>query len=85
MGGPPCHAKIILNGRTIESEAEQLVLAASEEGIEIPDEAGYKIVDCLNEAEDCMFRAKRLFLESQGFTGPWPKSMRQHGDKPHEY
>lgn len=85
MGGRPCQLKVILNTGTVLSEAASLHEAASDPDIEIPDDVGYKIVECLNEAEDCMFKAKRLFLESQGFTGPWPKSMREKGDKPHEY
>lgn len=76
MGGNPCRFKIIMNGGTIQSELYQLCYQIQEEGVEIPDDAGYKMVEYLNHAEDLVFKAKRLFLESQGFNGPWPNSLK---------
>jgi hypothetical protein len=80
MGGQPCKQKILLNGRTIESEAGYLADAVQEPSIEIPDDAGYKIVELLNTAEDAVFQAKRAYLESQDFNGPWPHSMSDKAD-----
>lgn len=79
MGGQPCRLKAILNGETIESEARMLCYQIRQPEIEIPDDAGYKIVEELNTAEDAMFRAKRIFLESQGFDGPWPHALNGKG------
>ena len=75
MGGNPCRYKIILNGGTIQAELHQLCYQVEDELIEIPYDVGEKMVEYLNEAENLVFKAKRLFLESQGFKGPWPKSL----------
>lgn len=73
MGGFPCHAKQILNGRTIINETTELLKMLDDASMD--DDYGYKIVDYLNAAEDAVFGAKRMFLESQGFKGPFPKSL----------
>lgn len=78
MGGQSCKLKIILNGDTIQSELRSLCYEVKEH--EIDDTAGYKMVDLLNKAEDLVFQAKRIWLESQGFTGPFPHSLKQKGD-----
>lgn len=81
MGGIACKEKIILNGGTIESEVNQLCYRIQEpEAIELSEDSGYKMVELLNTAEDCVFQAKRIWLESQGFAGPWPHSLKKKGD-----
>lgn len=76
MGGGPCRAKALLNGLTIQNEVEGLTFAIQQ--VE-PDETNvklwYAIVEHLNAAEDAVFKAKRCFLQTQGFDGPWPHSM----------
>lgn len=73
MGGQACKLKTILNGETIQSELKSLCYQVSE--LPLTDDAGYKMVELLNKAEDCVFKAKRVWLESQGFQGPWPHSL----------
>jgi hypothetical protein len=80
MGGTPCKTKIILNGARTQSNLEHLCYAIQEEGVTIPDDAGYEIVEQLNIAEDATNRATRLFLESQGFTGPFDHSLNIKGE-----
>lgn len=41
----------------------------------LPYDEGIKMVKLLNKAEDLVFQVKRIFLETQEFTGPWPKSL----------
>jgi len=68
--------KIILNGGVVESVAHKLCYAVEETPADAIDyDYGIKIVEQLNKAEDAMFAAQRLFLESQDFHGPWPKSL----------
>lgn len=81
MGGQPCRLKALMNGLTIEQEVADLRMRLDGEDVQITDEAGYEIVECFNQMEDLAFKAKRIFLESQGYKGPWPKSMREKGDK----
>jgi len=76
MGGEACKAKIILNGGAIQDAAHRLCYQI--EGVEAADfpyEQGLEMVDLLNRAENLVFKAQRVFLESQGFTGPWPKAL----------
>lgn len=80
MGGNPCRYKILLNGGTIQSELHQLCYQVDDEALLLPDDVGYKMVEYLNQAEDLVFKTKRLFLESQGFKGPWPHSLAEKGD-----
>lgn len=80
MGGNPCRFKIILNGETIQSELRSLCYQVQEEGVEIDDAHSYEMVELLNHAENLVFKAKRAFLESQGFVGSdaqggWPHSL----------
>lgn len=75
MGGLPCKEKVILNGGCISSTLEYLCNRIKEPSIVIPDDAGNKMVEMLNTAEDLVFKVERLYLESQGFTGPWPHSL----------
>lgn len=75
MGGTSCKLKIILNGGTIESELHNLCYQIQRDDAIIPDDVGYKMVGYLNQAEDLVFKAKRAYLESQGFTGPFPHAM----------
>lgn len=80
MGGPSCKLKIIMNGRTIQDELYSLCYQIQEEDAdEIPYDEGIKMVKLLNKAENLVFQAKRIFLETQGFEGPWPYSL--EGDK----
>lgn len=76
MGGLPCKWKILNNSETIESEAGALRRSVNDAEIDVEGDVGYKIITELNTAEDAVFRAKRLFLESQGFEGPWPNSLK---------
>jgi hypothetical protein len=76
VGGLPCKEKIILNGGDIVGVLEYLCQRVQAPGtVELSEDAGYKIVELLNTAEDAVFRAQRVWLESQGFTGPWPHAM----------
>ncbi len=76
MGGTACKAKIILNGGMIQSAAAELCYQVEEVSYEdFPEKEGLEIVDLLNRAENLVFQAQRVFLESQGFAGPWPKSL----------
>lgn len=75
MGGQSCKLKIILNGGTIENELHEICYNIQENDVVIPDDAGYKMVEYLNQAEDLIFKFKRAYLESQGFTGPFPHAM----------
>lgn len=83
MGGRPCIEKILLNTGIIALTADQMHEEAEwlrQKGESINDDDGYKIVDCLNKAENLMFDAHRIYLESTGFNGPFPRSM---GGKPY--
>jgi hypothetical protein len=76
MGGTACKAKIILNGGMIQSAVHELCYQVQEVSYEqLPEKEGLEIVDLLNRAENLVFKAQKVFLESQGFTGPWPKSL----------
>jgi len=76
MGGTSCKAKIILNGSSIYNEAEELCAQVEATDAETFDyEAGLAMVGLLNAAEDAVFAAKRVFLEMNGFSGPWPASL----------
>lgn len=75
MGGRPCMEKIILNSGGIANQAILLNSRVQAPGIEISDDKGYEIVKHLNAAEDAVFQATRIFLESQGYDGPWPHSL----------
>lgn len=76
MGGTACKAKVILNGGMIEAATKELCYMVAEVSYEnFPEKEGLEIVDILNRAENLVFRAQRVFLESQGFAGPWPKSL----------
>lgn len=80
MGGNPCRFKALMNGESIESEIKNLCYHIQEEGVVVDDKSLYYIVEHLNRAEDLVFKAKRIFLESQGFKGEesqggWPNSL----------
>jgi hypothetical protein len=76
MGGQACKAKVILNGGMIQSATHELCYLVDEVPYEdFPEKEGLEIVDLLNRAENLVFKAQRVFLESQGFQGPWPKSL----------
>lgn len=78
MGAQSCKEKIILNGGTIESEASYLCARVVAPGtIELTEDQGYEIIKHMNIAEDEMFKAKRLWLKSQGYDGPLPYSLTQ--------
>jgi hypothetical protein len=77
MGAAACKAKIILNGGAIQDAANRLCYQVEEVPAEdFPYKEGQEIVALLNEAEDLVFKAQRVFLESRGFTGPWPKALK---------
>lgn len=76
MGGQSCRLKIILNGGIVQSATEGLCYMVEEIPYEdFPEDAGLKAVALLNEAEDAVFKAQRIILESQGFAGPWPHAL----------
>jgi hypothetical protein len=76
MGGLACKEKIILNGGTIEGEANYLCARVIAPGtVELTEEQGYEIIKHLNTAEDEMFKAKKAWLKSQGYDGPLPHSL----------
>lgn len=81
MGGQACRLKVILNGAIIQDTLERLCYEIKEpDSLPIDDEYGYKMVELLNDAEDKVFKAVRLWLESQGFTGSaeqggWPHAL----------
>jgi hypothetical protein len=75
MGGAACK-KIIINGGRImlnTADIHDAAVKADTEGGYLENDA--KIVELFNEMEDLSFKALRLYLEGQGFKGPWPKSM----------
>lgn len=76
MGGTACKAKVILNGGMIEAATQKLCYLVEEIPYEdFPEKEGLEVVDLLNRAENLVFKAQRVILESQGFAGPWPKSL----------
>lgn len=76
MGGVACKAKVILNGGTIQDAASRLCYQVGQvPDAEFPYEKGLEMVDLLNRAENLVFKAQRVFLETQGFEGPWPKTL----------
>lgn len=80
MGGQPCRFKALMNGETIQGELNQLCYQIDDKDVVIDDASLYKIVEFLNHAEDLVFKAKRVFLESQGFHGTeeqggWPHAL----------
>lgn len=76
MGGVACKTKVILNGGAIQDMAHRLCYEVEKvSGEDFPYKEGIEIVKLLNGAEDLVARAQRVFLESQGFQGPWPKSL----------
>lgn len=74
MGGAACKAKIILNGSTVQNELAELCYLI-EEAPEPDYQTGTDLVELLNIAENAVFAFKRLWLESQGFNGPWPAAL----------
>lgn len=75
MGGGAC-AKIIMNGLRSMATIEEIVNAAMlarEKGEYLGNDE--QIVELLNEIENVSDKAGRVYLEGQGFTGPWPDSM----------
>lgn len=73
-GAAPC-LKVILNGARVASNTDILVDQVREYEETISEEYALMMVAELNEAEDCVDRATRLFLESQNFSGPYPHSL----------
>lgn len=67
--------KIILNGDAIQSIVHAVCYRISSEEYAPDAQAEADMVVYLNEMEDLAFKFERRFLESQGFTGPWPHSM----------
>jgi hypothetical protein len=76
MGEQACKLKIILNGGTVYNEAEELCNQVEQLAPEkFSYNEGYTIVRLLNTAENAVLAAKRVFLEMNGFSGPWPGSL----------
>lgn len=83
MGALACKQKIIQNGGTIADELNRICYQIQEpEFVLFTDPQGYEMVRLLNDAEDLVFQFKRVFLESQGFDGPWPHSLESKSGKP---
>lgn len=60
----------------IQAAAEKLCYMVEDMDYEeLPEKAGLEMADLLNRAENLVFKAQRVFLESQGYQGPWPKSL----------
>lgn len=77
MGGQACKAKVILNGGAVEDLANRLCYLVDETGYEDLTEPQWTaVIRHLNAAEESMFSAQKEFLESLGFAGPFPKSMK---------
>lgn len=76
VSGTACKAKIILNGGMIQAATSELCYQVDEiPYADFPEKEGLEIVDLLNRAENLVFKAQRVLLESIGFHGPWPKSL----------
>ncbi len=76
MGSAACKAKVILNGGAVQDAASRLCYSVEETAYDsLTDEQWTAIIKHLNAAEDSMNKATRAFLESLGFTGPWPKAL----------
>lgn len=71
-----CKTKIIINGDNVARLAETLC-----EQIEyfrdhdLPFDNGQGIINALNEAEDAVCKAQRLFIKGAGYDGPLPKAL----------
>ena len=77
MGGAACKAKAILNGGAVQDLANRLCYVIEEtEYSTLTDPQWLDVIGYLNAAEDAMHKATRVYLESIGFTGPWPKSLK---------
>lgn len=77
MGGLACREKIILNGATIYNETEMLCTRVQAPGtVELTESDGYDIIKYLNTAEDAIFKAKAVWLKTQGYDGPLPHSLK---------
>lgn len=77
MGGAACKAKAVLNGGAVEDGAARLCYLIDEtEYSTLTDEQWTAVIKHLNAAEDSVNKAQREFLESLGFTGPWPNSLK---------
>lgn len=77
MGGISCKAKVILNGGAVEDAASRLCYLVDEtEYSALTDEQWTSVIKHLNAAEDSTGKATRAFLESLGFEGPWPNSLK---------
>lgn len=75
MGGSSCRLKILINSNMIESVIDGVCCQIQEPGYEGDYDSELKMIDYLNEMEDMAFKFQRVFLESQGYKGPWPKAM----------
>lgn len=77
MGGVACKAKVILNGGMVEAGANKLCYLVDETEYDaLTDEQWTAVIKHLNAAEDSVGKAHRAFLESLGFNGPWPNSLK---------
>lgn len=74
--GPPCQAKIILNG-----DIDAKILLSVCESIERFFAAGNtfpnkeKVLKYLMRVDDAVSDFERVVMEQQGYTGPWPKRL----------
>lgn len=77
MGAAACKAKAILNGGAVQDLANRLCYVIEETEYDtLTDAQWVDLVKHLNAAEDAMHKAARSYLESLGFTGPWPNSLK---------
>ncbi len=75
MSGTACKAKIILNGLMVETIIQGVCYQIQEETYVEDYDAELKMAVILNRMEDDAFKLQKLYLESQGYDGPWPKAM----------
>lgn len=71
-----CQTKIIINGdvaaKILETTCEAIERHLAGGG-KLP--RGLEMIVLLNQIENDAFKLQRMFLESVGFTGPWPHSL----------
>lgn len=68
---------MILNGGAVLDGANRLCYLVEEtDYTALTDDQWIGVIRHLNAAEDSVNRAQRSFLESLGFNGPWPNSLK---------
>lgn len=76
LGCVPCETKIILNGDNVAALTESLCKRI--EALlpnQLPKTEALKIIDILNNMEDEILKAQRIFIRAVGYDGPLPKAL----------